>query len=57
VVAVNAEESLLDKKSGVFRLLDADPVCYIHGKYYETGSLIGKFGFSVQKKKKAVRKK
>lgn len=57
VVAVNAEESLLDKKSGAFGLVDADPVCYLHGKYYETGSLIGKFGFSVQKKKKAVRKK
>jgi len=57
VVAVNAEESLLDKKTGTFRLTDADPICYLHCKYYETGGLIGKFGFSVQKKKPAARKK
>ena len=51
VVAVNAEKDLFDEKSGVFRLFAADPICYSHGKYYETGKLIGKFGFSVQKKK------
>ncbi len=52
VVAVNAEEELIDKETGVFRLNDAVPLCYSHGKYYETGKLIGKFGFSVEKKKK-----
>jgi flavin reductase (DIM6/NTAB) family NADH-FMN oxidoreductase RutF len=51
VVAVNAEKDLFDEKSGVFRLFAADPICYSHGKYYETGKLIGKFGYSVQKKK------
>lgn len=51
VVAVNADEILIDKKTGLFRLNDAVPVCYSHGKYYETGALIGKFGFSVEKKK------
>ena len=51
VVAVNAEKDLFDEKSGVFRLFAADPICYSHGKYYETGKLIGKFGFSVKKKK------
>jgi flavin reductase (DIM6/NTAB) family NADH-FMN oxidoreductase RutF len=52
VVAVNAEESLYDEKTGAFRLYDAEPICYSHGKYYETGKLIGKFGFSVKKKGK-----
>jgi flavin reductase (DIM6/NTAB) family NADH-FMN oxidoreductase RutF len=52
VVAVNADNDLFDEKSGQFRFIDASPVCYIHGKYYETGKYIGKFGFSVQKKKK-----
>jgi flavin reductase (DIM6/NTAB) family NADH-FMN oxidoreductase RutF len=52
VVAVNADEEYIDKTSGLFRLNDAVPVCYSHGKYYETGNLIGKFGYSVEKRKK-----
>lgn len=52
VVAVNAEKELFDEKTGVFRLYDAEPICYSHGKYYETGRFIGKFGFSVEKKRK-----
>jgi flavin reductase (DIM6/NTAB) family NADH-FMN oxidoreductase RutF len=52
IVAVNADESLVDQKTGYFRLNDSVPICYSHGKYYETGKLIGKFGFSVEKKKK-----
>jgi flavin reductase (DIM6/NTAB) family NADH-FMN oxidoreductase RutF len=52
VVAVHAESELFEKKTGLFRLNDAIPLCYSHGKYYETGKFIGKFGFSVEKKKK-----
>jgi hypothetical protein len=52
VVAVNADEKYFDKKTGLFRLNDAVPICYSHGKYYEAGALIGKFGFSVEKKSK-----
>jgi flavin reductase (DIM6/NTAB) family NADH-FMN oxidoreductase RutF len=52
VLAVHADEQYIDVKSGLFRLNDANPICYSHGKYYETGKLIGKFGFSVEKKKK-----
>jgi len=51
VVAINADEKYIDKTSGLFRLNDAEPIAYLHGKYYETGSLIGKFGFSVKKKR------
>ncbi len=51
VVAVNADEEYIDKKTGLFRLIDAEPINYLHGKYYETGKFIGKFGFSVEKKK------
>jgi flavin reductase (DIM6/NTAB) family NADH-FMN oxidoreductase RutF len=50
VVAINADERYIDEKSGLFRLNEAVPLCYSHGKYYETGPFIGKFGFSVQKK-------
>lgn len=57
VVSVNAEKSLFDEETGVFRLYRANPVCYTHGKYYETGRLLGKFGFSVEKKKTKRSKK
>jgi flavin reductase (DIM6/NTAB) family NADH-FMN oxidoreductase RutF len=53
VVAVQAEKEFFDEKTGLFRLNDAVPLCYSHGKYYETGKFIGKFGFSVEKKKKS----
>ena len=55
VVAVNADEIYIDKQSGLFKLNEASPICYSHGKYYETGALIGKFGFSVEKKTKGKR--
>jgi len=53
VVALNADEKYFDSQTGIFKLNDSLPVCYSHGKYYETGKLIGKFGFSVEKKKKS----
>jgi len=56
VVAVNADERYIDKNTGLFRLNEAEPICYSHGKYYETGSLIGKFGYSVEKKNKKKQK-
>ncbi|MBP5473564.1 MAG: flavin reductase family protein [Bacteroidales bacterium] len=50
VVAVNADEKYYDNWSGTFSLSNAKPICYSHGKYYEVGKPIGKFGFSVKKK-------
>jgi flavin reductase (DIM6/NTAB) family NADH-FMN oxidoreductase RutF len=52
VVAVNADENYIDKNTGLFRLINSEPISYVHGKYYETGKLIGKFGYSVEKKNK-----
>jgi flavin reductase (DIM6/NTAB) family NADH-FMN oxidoreductase RutF len=54
VVAVHADDKYIDETTGLFRLNDSVPICYSHGKYYETGSLIGKFGFSVEKKRKRI---
>lgn len=51
VVAVNAEESLIDKSTGAFQLNHAQPLAYSHGKYYGLGEKLGGFGFSVKKKK------
>jgi len=52
VVAVNADKRYYDKETAVFRLQEADPICYSHGSYYATGKFIGKFGFSVKKRRK-----
>jgi flavin reductase (DIM6/NTAB) family NADH-FMN oxidoreductase RutF len=52
IVAVNADRKYFDEKTGLFSLNDSRPLCYLHGKYYLTGEFVGKFGFSVQKKKK-----
>lgn len=52
VKAVHAEERLIDKNTGALDLRQTNPLTYIHGSYYEPGEKIGKFGFSVQKKKK-----
>jgi flavin reductase (DIM6/NTAB) family NADH-FMN oxidoreductase RutF len=57
VLAVNADEKYIDEKTGRFNLNEAVPICYSHGKYYETGRHIGKFGFSVEKKKKGNEKR
>ena len=51
VVAVDAEERLVDKSTGQFQLNHAHPLAYSHGKYYGLGDKIGGFGFSVKKKK------
>ena len=51
VVAVNAEEALIDKSTGQFQLNHAGPLAFSHGKYYGLGEKIGGFGFSVKKKK------
>ena len=52
IKAVHVDENLIDKTTGALDLRQTNPISYIHGAYYETGSKIGKFGFSVQKKRK-----
>ena len=51
VVGINADKEYINK-AGAFQLDRAEPICYCHGKYYSLGREIGKFGFSVQKKRK-----
>ena len=52
VLGVHADKAYFDKK-GAFHFERAEPICYSHGKYYLLGRLVGKFGFSVKKKKKS----
>lgn len=51
VVCVHADEKYMDEK-GKFHFSKSNPICYSHGEYYGLGKYKGKFGYSVQKKKK-----
>ena len=54
VLCVHADESCLDE-TGRFDLSRSRPIVYDHGVYYGLGEPLGRFGFSVQKKKKISR--
>ena len=51
IVGVTVNEDLLDK-SGKLCLDRANLCAFAHGEYFELGKSLGKFGFSVKKKKK-----
>ncbi|MDD3571187.1 MAG: flavin reductase family protein [Lachnospiraceae bacterium] len=50
VVAVSVSNEFMDK-TGKFHFNNTKPVCYSHGEYFGLGNKLGKFGFSVQKKR------
>ena len=52
IVMVNYDDSLMDDESGKFNLDKAQLIMYSHGMYYQLGNQVGKFGFSVEKKKR-----
>lgn len=51
VLCVHADKKYMDE-NGRFNLDKARPLVYSHGQYYETGKKLGRFGFSVMKKKR-----
>ena len=51
VVNVKADEKFIDSETGKFELVKTNLLVYIHDGYYETGAKVGKFGWSVEKKK------
>lgn len=55
VMCVNVDERLLDEK-GTLHLDKADLIAYSHGRYYELGELVGKFGYSIKKPEKKNKK-
>ncbi len=55
VLAINADEKYIDEK-GAFDISKCDLIAYSNGHYYSLGKKIGKFGYSVQKRKN-IRKK
>lgn len=52
VVNVLADEKYIDPDTDTFHLDKAKLISYSHGHYYKLGEEIGKFGWSVQKKRK-----
>ena len=51
VVNVKADDKYLNSETGKFELAQSNLLVYAHGGYYELGEKIGKFGWSVEKKK------
>lgn len=51
VVNIQADERFIDPETGTFKLDEAKLITYSHGHYYSLGEEIGKFGWTVQKKK------
>jgi flavin reductase (DIM6/NTAB) family NADH-FMN oxidoreductase RutF len=51
VINIQADERYLNLATGEFKLSEAKLIAYSHGHYYKLGEQIGKFGWTVQKKK------
>lgn len=52
VVNVLADDRYISPETGAFDLVSSGLMAYAHGGYYRIGEKLGKFGFSVEKKKK-----
>lgn len=52
VEGVLADCAYIDTATGAFDMEKAGLLVYSHGHYYETGASIGKFGWTVEKKRK-----
>ena len=54
VLSIDADDKYIDKK-GAFDISKCNLIAYANGGYYILGKKLGKFGFSVQKKKKETK--
>lgn len=55
VVGVSVDDEYLNEQQA-FSFSKANPLVYSHGHYYGVGKRIGKFGWSVEKKKQKRKK-
>ncbi len=55
VVSIDVDEKYIDEK-GAFDISKCNLIAYANGGYYQLGKKIGKFGYSVQKKKTKAKK-
>jgi flavin reductase (DIM6/NTAB) family NADH-FMN oxidoreductase RutF len=52
VVNIRVDDKYMGPNFGKFDLESSNPLVYSHGGYFRLGKKIGKFGFSVEKKKR-----
>lgn len=55
ILSIDAEDTYIDEK-GAFDITKCNLITYANGKYFTLGKQIGKFGYSVAKKKNRKRK-
>ena len=55
ILSIDAEEAYIDEK-GAFNITKCNLITYANGKYFTLGKQVGKFGYSVAKKKNRKRK-
>ena len=53
VAAVHVDDAYMDEH-GAFHLSQAQPIVYCHGEYFDLGRKLGKFGYSVKKRRDAA---
>ncbi len=56
ILGADADEKYMTE-NGKFEFERSKPICYSHGEYFGLGKKLGKFGYSVEKKKTKVRRK
>ena len=54
VLSIDADEKYIDEK-GAFDISKCNLIAYANGGYYQLGKKVGKFGYSVEKKRKKLR--
>jgi hypothetical protein len=55
IVGISCRDDIVDE-NGKMHFDRADLLAYAHGEYYELGEVVGRFGFSTDKPKKAEEK-
>ena len=56
ILSIDADDKYIDK-NGSFDITKCNLITYANGKYFLLGKPIGKFGYSVQKKKESKKGK
>ena len=56
ILSINADEKYINAR-GAFDITKCNLITYANGKYFALGKMLGKFGYSVQKKSKSKKTK
>ena len=55
ILSIDADDKYIDEK-GAFDISKCDLITYANGKYFSLGKQVGKFGYSVEKKKTKLKR-